>query len=214
MFSGIITEIGFLKPINFFTERSLGGKKQVRIKVFWSIKNFFKCSIGDSVSVNGVCLTIVSKGLNYFEADVSNETLDVTVGLDKPGSVNLEFPLRVGGSLGGHMVSGHVDGIAKLSEIMKSRDSRELSFITDEIFYPMVTKKGSIAINGVSLTVNEVDLTNHNCRFLVNLIPHTLMRTTLSNLTTDSIVNIELDPIAKMVDQFLSVRREQENHRG
>ena len=92
--------------------------------------------------------------------------------------------------------------------------SRVISFLTDETFYPMLTKKGSIAVNGVSLTINEVDLKNQSCCFLVNLIPHTLMQTNLSNLTTESIVNIELDPIAKMVDQFLAVRSEQKDNRG
>ena len=146
------------------------------------------------------------KGLGYFEADVSNETLDVTVGLDKAGAVNLESALRVGGSLGGHIVTGHVDGTAKIIGVIQSRDSRVVSFLTDNKFYPMLTKKGSIAVNGVSLTINEVDLQNQSCRFQVNLSPHTLTQTNLSNLTTESIVNIELDPIAKMVDQFLSVR--------
>ena len=164
--------------------------------------------------MNGVCLTIISKGLGYFEADVSNETLDVTVGLDKAGVVNLEPSLRFGGSLGGHIVTGHVDGRAKINDVIQSKDSRVISFLTDKTFYPMLTKKGSIAVNGVSLTINEVDLKNQSCRFLVNLIPHTLTQTNLSNLTIESIVNIELDPIAKMVDQFLSVRSEQKDNRG
>ena len=214
MFSGIVTEIGFLRPVKFFSDPSSSGKKQVRVRISWSIKNFFKYPVGDSVSVNGVCLTIVSKGLGYFEADVSNETLDVTVGLDKVGAVNLEPSLRVGGSLGGHIVTGHVDGTAKINDVIQSRESRVISFITDETFYPMLTKKGSIAVNGVSLTINEVDLKNQSCRFLVNLIPHTLTKTNLANLTTESIVNIELDPIAKMVDQFLSARCEQKGNRG
>ena len=87
MFSGIVTEIGFLRPVKFLSNPSSSGKKQVRVRVSWSVKNFFKHSVGDSVSVNGVCLTIVSKGLGYFEADVSNETLDVTVGRTLPGFV-------------------------------------------------------------------------------------------------------------------------------
>ena len=214
MFSGIVTEIGFLKPVKLLSAPSPVTKKQVRVRVSWSVKNFFKYPVGDSVSVNGVCLTIVSKGLGYFEADVSNETLDVTVGLDKVGVVNLESPLRVGGSLGGHIVTGHVDGTAKINDVTQSRDSRVISFLTDKNFYPMLTKKGSIAVNGVSLTINEVDLKNQSCRFLVNLIPQQLTQTNLSNLTTESIVNIELDPIAKMVDQFLSVRSEQKDNRG
>ena len=122
--------------------------------------------------------------------------------------------MRIGGSLGGHIVTGHVDGTAKINDVIQSGDSRVISFLTDKTFYPMLTKKGSIAINGVSLTINEVSLKNQSCRFLVNLIPHTLTQTNLSNLTTESIVNIELDPIAKMVDQFLSVRSEQKDNRG
>ena len=122
--------------------------------------------------------------------------------------------MRVGGSLGGHIVTGHVDGTARINDVTQSRDCRVISFITDKTFYPMLTKKGSIAVNGVSLTINEVDLKNQSCRFLVNLIPHTLVQTNLSNLTIESIVNIELDPIAKMVDQFLSVRSEQKDNRG
>ena len=214
MFSGIVTEIGFLRPVKFFSDPCSRKQKQVRVRISWSVKNFFKYPIGGSVSVNGVCLTIVSKGLGYFEADVSNETLDVTVGLDKAGAVNLEPSLRFGGSLGGHIVTGHVDGRAKINDVIQSKDSRVISFLTDKAFYPMLTKKGSIAVNGVSLTINEVDLKNQSCRFLVNLIPHTLTQTNLSNLTIESIVNIELDPIAKMVDQFLSVRSEQKDNRG
>ena len=174
MFSGIVTEIGFLRPVKFFSDPSPSGKKQVRVRISWSVKNFFKHSVGDSVSVNGVCLTIASKGLGYFEADVSNATLDVTVGLDKAGAVNLEPSLRVGGILGGHIVTGHVDGTAKINDVIQSRDSRVIACTTDETFYPMLTKKGSIAVNGVSLTINEVDLKNQSCRFFVNLIPHTL----------------------------------------
>ena len=213
MFSGIVTEIGFLKPIKVFSGSSSSRTKQARIKVSCSIKNFFRHSVGDSVAVNGVCLTIVSKGLGYFEADVSSETLGVTAGLDKAGAVNLEFPLR-GGSLGGHIVTGHVDGTAEINNVIQSSESRVVSFLTDKTFYPMLTKKGSIAVNGVSLTINEVGLTNQSCCFLVNLIPHTLMQTNLSDLTTESMVNIELDPIAKMVDQFLSARSEQKVNRG
>ena len=214
MFSGIITEIGFLRPVKLVGDPSSGGKKQVRVRISWRVKNFFKHSVGDSVSVNGVCLTIVSKGLGYFEADVSDETLNVTVGLDEAGAVNLEPSLRVGGSLGGHIVTGHVDGTAKINDVMQSRDCRVISFITDGTFYPMLTKKGSIAVNGVSLTINEVVLKNQSCCFLVNLIPHTLVQTNLSNLTIESIVNIELDPIAKMIDKFLSVRSGQKDNRG
>ena len=214
MFSGIVTEIGFLRPVKFLSAPSLSEKKQVRVRVSWSVKNFFKYAVGDSVSVNGVCLTIVSKGFGYFEADVSNETLNITVGLDKAGAVNLEPSMRIGGSLGGHIVTGHVDGTAKINDVIQSGDSRVISFLTDKTFYPMLTKKGSIAVNGVSLTINEVDLKNQSCRFLVNLIPYTLTQTNLSNLTTESIVNIELDPIAKMVDQFLSVRSGQKDNRG
>ena len=126
------------------------------------------------------------KGLGYFEADVSNETLDVTVGLDKAGAVNLE-PHCVLGEVWGHIVTGHVDGTAKINDVIQSRDSRVISFLTDKLL-PYVNQKGSIAVNGVSLTINEVDLKNQSCRFLVNLIPHTLTQTNLSNLTTESIV--------------------------
>ena len=87
-----------------------------------------------------------------------------------------------------------------------------ISFLTDKTFYPMLTKKGSIAVNGVSLTINKVDLKHQSCHFLVNLIPHTLKQTNLSDLTTESIVNIELDPIAKMVDQFLAFRSEKKDN--
>ena len=214
MFSGIITEIGFLKPVKLASEETLVEKMQIRIRVFWSIKNFFKYSIGDSVAVNGVCLTIITKRFNWFEADVSDETLAITAGLDRAGVVNLEFPLRVGGNLSGHIVTGHVDGTAKLEEIVNSRDSRILSFQTDKCFYPMITKKGSIAINGVSLTVNGVKIVSEHCQFFVNIIPHTLKQTTFANLTTGTTVNIELDPLAKMVDQFLSLRGTSEDNRG
>jgi riboflavin synthase len=156
-------------------------------------------AVGDSVCVQGVCLTVTATRPRGFTADVSAETLRVTTGLDRPGEVNLEKSLSLGGKLGGHLVTGHVDGVG---EVMKT-DRTVVAVRMAASLAKYVAIKGSICIDGVSLTVNRVE----GEVFDVNLIPHTLEVTTLARLKPGARVNLEVDLIARYVERMLSDRQ-------
>jgi riboflavin synthase len=156
-------------------------------------------AVGDSICVQGVCLTVTSLTPRGFTADVSDETLSVTAGLDRPGEVNLEKSLALGGKLGGHLVSGHVDGVGEVS----ARNATLVAFRVPAPLRKYVAAKGSICVDGVSLTVNRVDADV----FEVNLIPHTLEATTLARLAPGVRVNLEVDLIARYVERVLSESR-------
>jgi riboflavin synthase len=151
-------------------------------------------AVGDSVSVQGVCLTVTVLAPRGFRADVSKETLRVTAGLDRPGEVNLEKALRLGDPLGGHLVTGHVDGVGELI----SRNESTFSFRLPRELSRFVARKGSICVDGVSLTVNRAE----EDRFEANLIPHTLQVTTLGRLRPGDRVNLEVDLIARYVERM------------
>jgi riboflavin synthase len=153
-------------------------------------------SIGDSICVQGVCLTVTALTARGFTADVSPETLGVTTGLDRTGQVNLEKSLAVGGRLGGHFVAGHVDGVGEVL----SFEREVLEVRAPDTLARYIARKGSICIDGVSLTVNRVQAS----QFEVYLIPHTLEVTTLSRLAAGLRVNLEVDLIARYVERLLS----------
>lgn len=155
-------------------------------------------AVGDSVSVQGACLTVTALRERGFSADVSAETLAVTCGLDRPGPVNLEKALRAGDPIGGHLVSGHVDGVGELVR----RDGSVFAFRAPPALARYVARKGSICIDGVSLTVNRVD----GAQFEVNLIPHTLQVTTLGGLHPGARVNLEVDLVARYLERLLDAR--------
>ncbi len=155
--------------------------------------------IGDSIAVNGVCLTVVSKTTAGFAADVSAETLRCTVGLDAPGEVNLEKSLRLADRLGGHIVSGHVDGVGEVVVFKSVGESTLLRVRAPEELARYIARKGSVTVHGVSLTVNQVD----GPEFDINLIPHTLASTTLKHLKPGAKVNIEVDMLARYVERIL-----------
>jgi riboflavin synthase len=161
-----------------------------------------RLGLGDSVSVQGVCLTVTRRQASCFFADVSRETMaKTTLGNLQVGSTaNLEPSLRAGDALGGHMVSGHVDGVAKLIHAAEDARSRRLQFELPAPLMRFVAPKGSICIDGVSLTVNNVEST----RFDVNIIPHTLEVTTLGVLKIGDTVNIEIDVIARYIDRLIT----------
>ncbi len=165
-----------------------------------------RMALGDSVSVQGACLTVARKQGTSFFADVSRETMaKTTLGTLSPGSrVNLEPSLRAGDALGGHMVSGHVDAVAKLRTLVEDARSRRLEFELPESLMRFVAPKGSICVNGVSLTVNKVEGRN----FGVNIIPHTLKVTTLGELKAGDGVNIEIDVIARYLARLMSKTEE------
>ena len=198
MFSGIIADVG---TISRAQDRDGG----LRLSVSTEDLGMDDVSLGDSIAVNGVCLTVVNIDGNTFTVDVSRETLDCTVGLDKQGKlVNLEKALRLADRLGGHMVSGHVDGVGEVVAFNDIGESWRLIVRAPQALAKYIAMKGSITIDGVSLTVNHVA----GAEFEVNLIPHTLAVTTLNQLCAGAKVNLEIDLIARYVERMMQAEKE------
>ncbi len=191
MFTGIVTTVGSIAAI----APSAGG---ARIKVAAAGLQLADGQVGESIAVNGVCLTAIEISNTGFSADVSAETLRCTAGFEAGAPVNLERALRLADRLGGHLVSGHVDGVGVLASVQPAGDNRVLVFEAPLAVARYVAVKGSIAINGVSLTVNEVN----NRQFSVNIIPHTLSATNLGALTAGAHVNLEADTVARYVERL------------
>lgn len=188
MFTGIVTDIGRVRSIE------TRGDTRVVLQTAYDLDTV---EIGASICCDGVCLTVVQKGPDWFAVDVSAETLArSTLGRWTPGKpVNLERSLRVGDELGGHIVSGHVDGVGKVASMTPEGDSLRVKFEAPDSLLPFIAAKGSVAINGVSLTVNEVD----NRTFGVNLIPHTRQVTNFGAIAAGDPVNLEIDILARYV---------------
>lgn len=198
MFSGIIADVGIIKQA---TDRDGGLRLSVATEVF----GMDDVRIGDSIAVNGVCLTVVKLDCNDFTVDVSRETLNCTVGLERQGGhVNLEKALRLSDRLGGHLVSGHVDGVGEVVAFNDIGESWRLVVRAPQALAKYIAVKGSITINGVSLTVNLVA----GAEFEVNLIPHTLEVTTLNELKAGAKVNLEIDLIARYVERMMTVEKD------
>jgi riboflavin synthase len=161
--------------------------------------------LGDSIALNGACMTVTTLDLpaRRFSVDISAESLDKTAGLCAPGPVNLEKALRAHDRLGGHLVSGHVDGIGTVSHFEPVGESWELRILAPADLARFLAYKGSITVNGVSLTVNRVADRRDGCEFSINLIPHTLQNTTLGELRAGVRVNLEIDLIARYVERML-----------
>ncbi|BBB24368.1 riboflavin synthase [Isorropodon fossajaponicum endosymbiont JTNG4] len=190
MFTGIIQTIGKIKSI------------QAGAFCFEAQSSFFnEVKIGDSIAVNGVCLTAIEIGDDYFKADISQETLRCTIfnHLGVSNSVNFEKALRLNQGIDGHLVSGHVDGIAKVVDRFIEGESTRFKINTPKNLIKYIAKKGSVCINGVSLTVNDIN----DCVFNTNIVPHTLKATTLGELKINSEVNLEVDIIARHLEQLL-----------
>jgi riboflavin synthase len=198
MFTGIVQEIGAIERIEART--GSGAAEDRRIEVSFATIARERLNLGDSICVDGVCLTVAALGASTFAADVSGETLRVTtLGAKAAGArVNLEPALRAGDSLGGHWVSGHVDGIAEVLATSNDARSLRVDFSAPNALARYVARKGSVTLDGVSLTVNEVD----GVKFSVNLIPHTLEVTTLGRLATGARVNLEIDLLARYVERL------------
>lgn len=193
MFTGIVTDIGRVRRID--------KKGDTRFE-FETAYDTDTIAIGASICCSGACLTVVEKGRGWFAALASAETLSrTTMGSWREGTrVNLERALKAGDELGGHLVTGHVDGIATVKDLRPEGDSLRLSFAVPAELARFVAAKGSVALDGVSLTVNEVE----GPVFGVNIIPHTRSATTLGNLRAGDAVNLEIDPIARYVARLLS----------
>jgi riboflavin synthase len=197
MFAGIIEAKGRIDA----AEKTAGN---TRLAISAAQFGMGDVSIGDSIAVNGVCLTVVEKNARSFSFDVSQETLDCTVGFERGGEVNLERSLRFGGRVDGHLVSGHVDGVGRVSAMEDLGASWRLKILAPCELGRYVARKGSIAINGVSLTVNRVEDSASGCEFEVNIIPHTHSVTTLGLLTSGMKVNLEVDMMARYIERALS----------
>ena len=194
MFTGIVEDIGKVSGIRRKQKESVFTFEVGRIKIA-------EVELGESIAVNGTCLTVTSIGKNSFTVDASRETLSKTnLGeLKKGDSVNLERSLRAGGKLGGHIVNGHVDGVGKVESRRKAGDSHIFRFSVPKALSKYIVQKGSVAVDGVSLTVNDVK----GKEFTVNIIPHTLKETIFSGLKKGDTVNIECDIVGKYVEKFV-----------
>lgn len=204
MFTGIITGLGRIVDIQSLGSSSDHGK---RLTIETPAGYLSDVGLGDSIALNGACMTAVSLDLatNRFTIDISAESLDKTSGLSETGIINLEKALRAHDRLGGHIVSGHVDGIGKVTHFAEVGESWELRIQAPLELAKYMAYKGSITVNGVSLTVNRVqDLADgKGCEISINLIPHTVENTALGQLRQGSSVNLEIDLIARYVERML-----------
>ncbi len=192
MFTGIIAAVGKISRV----ESAKGG---LRLDIDAGELGLGDLNVGDSIAVNGACLTVVKRGRKSFGVDVSLETLRCTAGLDKSGEVNLEKALRLSDRLDGHLVLGHVDGVGKVVRFEAVGKSRLLGVRAPADLARYIARKGSITVHGVSLTVNAVK----GVEFEVNLIPHTLAATTLKDLRMGDRINLEVDPLARYAERLL-----------
>lgn len=199
MFTGIITDIGEV------SERVDSGDTRLTFKTAYDTSTI---DFGASIACSGVCLTVVGKGDNWFSVDVSAETLSCTTlgGWQSGSAVNLERALKVGEELGGHLVTGHVDGVGNIISVEEEGDSRKFTFTLPDDLKAFVASKGSVTINGASLTVNEViDEKDGRTLFCVNIIPHTQEKTTFGSLNKGDQVNVEIDILARYVSRMREV---------
>jgi len=191
MFTGIIQAIGEIETITKVGE-------DLKLSILAQNLGLDDVKIGDSIAVNGVCLTATHLNKTHFEAQVSKETLGVTIGLNNKQTVNLEKALRLQDRLGGHLVSGHVDGVGQVVQFEALGDCWLLAIIAPHAISKYIAKKGSICVNGVSLTVNSIEKDT----FTMNIIPHTLENTMFKNLKVGSDVNLEIDQIARYIERI------------
>ena len=190
MFTGIIAAVGSIAEVT-------PGAGGLKLRIDAGGLALDDVALGDSIAVSGVCLTVVALHAGAFEVDVSQETLACAAGFDRGGAVNLEKALRLSDRLGGHLVSGHVDGRGRVERFEPVGDNRLLEISVPRDLARYVARKGSVAVDGVSLTVNDVA----GERFAVNLIPHTLAHTNFERLGLGSHVNVEIDLLARYVER-------------
>jgi riboflavin synthase len=203
MFTGIVAAVGKIKTV---TPLEGGADAGVRLDVDAGGLPMADVGLGDSIALNGACMTVVEKTATGFTVDVSRESLNKTVGLDTTTEVNLEKALTLAERLGGHLVSGHVDGLGVVRKFEPVGESHELVIEAPRDLAKYLAYKGSVVVNGVSLTVNRVNDSATGCEFSINLIPHTVQVTTLKHLKAGSKVNLEIDLIARYVERMLSLK--------
>jgi riboflavin synthase len=202
MFTGIVAAVGKIISIS---PLGAGADAGVRLEVAAGGLPLADVALGDSIALNGACMTVVAKAADSFTVDVSRESLNRTAGLDTLGEVNLEKALTLADRLGGHLVSGHVDGLGTVRRFDPVGESMELVVEAPQELAKYLAYKGSIVVNGVSLTVNRVLDTRAGCEFSINLIPHTVAVTTLKHLQPGTRVNLEIDLIARYVERMLGM---------
>ena len=197
MFTGIIQAKGSIREVS-------SSKEGARLKINSNELNLLDSKVGDSIAVDGVCLTATEVADNWFSVDVSNETMSCTTfsKLNQGQNVNLEKSLRLNQGIDGHLVSGHVDGVGTVNSIDKDGECIRIKIEVQSDIVKYIAKKGSICVNGVSLTVNSFD----NNIFDVNIVPHTFSVTTLGELKLNSIVNLEIDQVARYVERLLTLK--------
>ncbi len=204
MFTGIITAVGKIKAVS-----PQGDGLQLQIEV--PANYLDDVALGDSIAIQGACMTATKIEGNVFSLDISRESLNKTVGLDAIGPVNLEKAMRLNDRLGGHLVSGHVDGVGKVVHFATVAQDPYGSWLlrisAPKELAAFLAYKGSIVVNGVSLTVNQTEDTPNACIVDINLIPHTLQNTTLGHLQQGDAVNLEIDLIARYVARMLETQK-------
>jgi riboflavin synthase len=200
MFTGIITDIGRIEAAE---QR---GDLRLTIACGYDMASV---DLGASIACSGVCLTVVDKGDDWFAVDVSAETHACTAPdmWEQGRRLNLERALRVGDELGGHIVTGHVDGVGEIEGVLAIGDSRKLTIIAGADIASCLAAKGSVTLDGVSLTVNEVENLSEGVRIAVNIIPHTSRQTTFDEIEPGRMVNIEVDILARYLDRMMELRR-------
>lgn len=203
MFTGIITGVGGIKKIeNLGTNEKFGKRLTIQTPAGY----LSDVGLGDSIALNGACMTVTTfdAATDQFTIDISAESLSKTAGLDQAGRINLEKALRAHDRLGGHIVSGHVDGVGKVTHFALVGESWELRILCPASLAKFFATKGSATINGVSLTTNSVRDVDNGCEISINLIPHTIENTALGELKLGSHVNLEIDLIARYVERMLA----------
>jgi len=202
MFTGIITAVGRIAAVHDLGSSLTHGK---RLTIECAPDYLADVGLGDSIALNGACMTVTSlnAAAGSFTIDISAESLSKTTGLSRAGAINLEKALRAGDRLGGHIVSGHVDGIGHVSHFAQVGESWELRIQAPVSLARYLAYKGSITVNGVSLTVNRVSDNASGCEISINLIPHTLEHTAMGTLQPGHGVNLEIDTVARYVERML-----------
>lgn len=204
MFTGIVTAIGRITEVRPLAQGGQDSGVRLSIHAPGFLREDSK--LGDSIAIQGACMTVVALQEEGFQVDVSRESLNRTVGLGDTGEVNLEHAMRLGDTLDGHIVSGHVDGTGQVTAFEPVGESWNLRIRVSHELGRYMAYKGSVTVNGVSLTVNSVDDTAEGCEIGINLIPHTVQVTTLKFLTAGASVNIEVDMIARYCERLLGAR--------
>jgi riboflavin synthase len=199
MFTGIVTDVG--------TVRSAEQRGDLRLVIACAY-DMETVDIGASIACSGACLTVVDKGDDWFAVDVSGETVSKTAAdhWREGARLNLERSLRLGDEIGGHIVTGHVDAVGEVVDVSAEGDSSRVSIRVPRALGPMIAAKGSVALDGVSMTVNEVRDTKDGTLFSVNVIPHTAQQTTLGDLAPGRQLNVEVDVLARYIDRMLAAR--------